>query len=85
MRVIGALLIIVAILALGFTAVSFQSQAVEGPAVDNGTNESAAAYNTTGGTMEIAGETLVNALLYGGLAAFTFFGIVIFAKGFGGR
>lgn len=88
MRSSGAVLIIIAILALGFVGLSWQGQAVQDTAVDNGTNTSAAAYNMTEGITEIVGPTTVMILVYGGLALMAFMAvglILVYASRGGGR
>lgn len=75
MRATGAFLIVIGTLALGFTALSMQAQSVKDTAVTNGTNASAAAYNTTTGALETIGQTITPALLYGGIAVLAFLSI----------
>lgn len=72
MRTVGAVLIGIATLALGFTAISFQAQSVQDTAVTNGSNQSAAAYNATTGIVEVVGSAISPLVLYGGVAALAF-------------
>lgn len=86
MRATGAVITLLGILALGFVALSYQGQAVKDAAVTNGTNETAAAYNGTTAVLEVSGQTLVTALLIGGLALIALMGIgILVAYGPRGR
>lgn len=87
MRSIGALLVVIAILALLIGGLQYQSDAVEDPAVANGTNESAEAYNLTNTVMDVTGNTAAMTLVWGSFVAFAFVavGLIIAYGNVGGR
>jgi len=69
MRTIGAVFLLIGILAVGFVALSYAGTGVQDAATDNGTNASSEVFNITTGVHEVAGQSLALVATFGGLAA----------------
>lgn len=67
MRVVLGVVLAVSILFLGFTALGYQADAVANQAVDNGTNETAEAFNLTTDVYEGMGEVFGPAVVWFGI------------------
>jgi hypothetical protein len=76
MRTIGAVFLLIGILAVGFVALSYAGVGVQDAATDNGTNASSDVFNITTGVHEVAGQSLALVATLGGVvgAAFALFG-----------
>jgi len=77
MRSSVAILLSIVVLFVGVTAISGAAQDAQGPAVENGTNESAEAYNLTTDVFGGIVEASAPAVVWFGVAAF-----VVIALGF---
>ena len=69
MRTTGAVLLVIGIAFVGFTMVSYGGQSVQDAAVTNGTNASEDVFNLNKNIQSGVGQTMVQALTWGGLAA----------------
>ena len=76
----------VVVLFLGWQALGTAAEGSYAPAVTNGTNESAAAWNMTTGVFEGIGAAASPAIVWGGVAAFILLalGLLVAVQG-GGR
>lgn len=87
MRVSVALLGGITILFVGFYALNEGASQAHDPAVTNGTNESAAVYNTSVGIFDALGQAAGPGIIWAGVAAFILvaLGFLVLANPGGGR
>ena len=69
MRITGAVLLVIAIFAIGFMGLSMQTQQVEDTAMNNSTNMTQDTYNATTGFYETFGNTFGTAIPWLGITA----------------
>lgn len=85
MRAILAILLAIVILFGGFIALGYQSQAVEDPAVQNGTYASQDAYNFSNQVYDGLGQVFSPAVVWMGIGAIVLLGLGFLVYVAGGR